>query len=416
MVRPIRMCADAASALLLAGVLLMVYWVDQRGLITSPPVPDDGNSGATGTGTEPPKPKLAVAPGKFDQMGKLLKTLGEGYQFVDVDESELTDLSKITKYDAIFLTCGEPTGAPAPAITKALRGYVEKHGGTLYASDLRYDILQAAFPEFVDLKAVAQGVQKDLIATVVDPDLRNVLGAVEMPLHFDQEEWRPAAFGGPAVTVYLKGSFKINGGVTIEAPLLVRFPCGKGTVLFTSFHNEKQKSDLVPKLLKYLVLSTVTAGVESNATQEMVRGGFSPKTKSLLSVTPGEQSVARTFQHAKAGTLKFSLGFEPRGARLRLEVVSPKGESRVEQGESTITIDVPDAAPGQWQYTAVAEKVPYENFPYLLTVGEAGGPDTTAVAAAPNPGSARRTARRSSSRRSPWARSTGPGWARPGSA
>src|SRR5262249_50653263 len=161
--------------------------------------------------------------------------------------AELIDLARIAQYDAVFLTCGESTGAPAPALTKALRAYVEQHGGTLYASDLRYDILKTAFPEFVDVKTEAQGGQKNLVGAVEDPDLRDVLGA-QMPLHFDLEGWRPAAFSGPAVTTYLKGSFQINGGVTIEAPLLIKFPCGKGAVLFTSFHNEKQNSELEKKL------------------------------------------------------------------------------------------------------------------------------------------------------------------------
>ena len=44
------------------------------------------------------------------------------------------------------------------------------------------------------------------------------------------------------MTVYLKGRFRTTAGVTIDAPLLVKFPFGKGTVLFTSFHNEKQNN------------------------------------------------------------------------------------------------------------------------------------------------------------------------------
>ncbi len=253
---------------------------------------------------------------------------------------------------------------PHPPWRRRVQEFVAQ-GGTLYASDLRFDTLQRAFPEFIDEKKLGQGVDKNVRATVQDADLRGLVGS-EVPLHFDRSPWRSAAFKGEGVTVYLKGSFKTNAGVTDEAPLLVKFPHGKGAVLFTSFHNTTQNSPIESKVLKYVVLSTVTARVEA----QIVRGGFSPTTKSLLTVAPGDSSVKRTFEHAKTGSLRFSLGFERQGAKLRLEVVSPTGEQRVERGDSTITIDVPDAAAGPWKYTAVAEDVPYKDFPFLLSVAE----------------------------------------------
>jgi hypothetical protein len=295
MVRLFRLFVDAAVAALLAGVLLAVYLMD--GPKPPPPAPPP-------VAIAPPKLKLAVTPSEFEEMGALLRGLGEGYEFLEIDESELTDPSRTNHYDAIFLTCRKPEGTPAPALVQALRAYVAEHGGTLYASDLRFDTLRAAFPEFVDAtKAGAQGMDRHLDATVEDPDLREVLGP-RAPLHFDREEWRPATFRGAGVTTYLRGSFRINGGgaVPIEAPLLVKLACGQGSVIFTSFHNGKQEnSELEKKLLKYLVLSTVMAGVESRANQDMVRGDFSPRTRSLLSVAPGEQSVTRSFEHAQPG-------------------------------------------------------------------------------------------------------------------
>ena len=204
-----------------------------------------------------------------------------------------------------------------------------------------------------------------------------------MPLHFDLDGWRPAAFRGDAVTIYLKGKFRTTAGQTIDAPLLVKFPIGKGTVLFTSFHNEKQNSELETKLLRHLVFSTVTAGVEATVTRSMVSGGFSLQKTSLLSAAPGDPSVTRTYPHAKPGALAFTLGFEPRGATLRLEVVSPVGERFVKQGDSTVTIDVPKAVAGTWTYTATPEVLPYPNYPFTLSVGTAGR--TAAVAATPSP-------------------------------
>jgi len=159
----------------------------------------------------------------------------------------------------------------------------------------------------VDAEAVSQGVQQNLRAQVVFPEMRDVLGS-EMPLHFDLDGWRPAAFRGESVTVYLRGTFRTTAGVAIDAPLLVKFPVGKGNVMFTSFHNEKQNSELETKLLKHLVFSTVASNVQKTVTESMVRGGFSLRKSNLLSAAPGDPSVSQTYEHTRSGGLAFTLG------------------------------------------------------------------------------------------------------------
>lgn len=64
------------------------------------------------------------------------------------------------------------------------------------------------------------------------------------------------------------------------------------------------------------------------------------------------------------------LGFESRGAELRLTVDGPDGRRLEHSGGSTFTLDVPNAAEGKWTCTITPVKVPYENFPFTLTVGE----------------------------------------------
>ena len=48
----------------------------------------------------------------------------------------------------------------------------------------------------------------------------------------------------------------------------------------------------------------------------------------------------------KAGHLQFALGFQNLGARLKLTVKSPGGKVLEQEGDSTFTIDVPDAEAG----------------------------------------------------------------------
>ncbi len=374
MPKPLRVCLDLAVAVLLAGALFGVYGWDSAAN-KRPPAPAQSPDLTVTTEEQtrveevPPEPlKLAVTPARFDDMGKLLDSLGAGFKYETVEDARLEDPAVCSQYGVIFLTCAESPSAPAQdKLRDSLRQFVEQ-GGTLYASDLRYDLLAEAFPKFVDATAIAQGTQQELEAEVLEPGLRAVLGPT-LPLRFPLEGWRPAAFGGRGVTVYMKGKFQTTAGVSIEAPLLVKFHAGNGTVLFTSFHNEEQNEKAEKQLLEYLVFTMVTAQVESKVTKTMVSGGFSPQQQNLLSATADHPSVASKYEHKQAGDLQFALGFERQGAKLRLEVKSPDGKSFAQEGDATFTISAPGAAPGTWQYTVVAEKLPYPHFPFTLTVG-----------------------------------------------
>jgi hypothetical protein len=360
--------ADLVLAALLAAALIGVYGWERNQTSRSEPGLTVVVEDTVQVDERAPSPlRLAVTPASFDDMGRLLDTLGEGYAYDVVEDADLEDPAVYGRYDVLFLTCAEMHARPQDRLATALRQFVSQ-GGTLYASDLRFDLLVAAFPEFVDATAVAQGTEQDVIAEVLEPGLQAILGT-ELPLHFDLDGWRPAAFGGRDVTVYLRGEFQTTAGVRIEAPLLVKFPVGGGAVFFTSFHNEKQNNDAEIELLKYLVFRMVTAKIESRVTRTMLSGGFSPQQQNLLSVTAGHPTVTGTYEHRRAGDLQFVLGFERQGARLRLEVQSPDGTSFVQQGDATLTIGVPAAPTGTWQYTAIAEKLPYPNFPFTLTVG-----------------------------------------------
>jgi len=70
-------------------------------------------------------------------------------------------------------------------------------------------------------------------------------------------------------------------------PLLVTFPHGEGTVIFTSFRNEAQNTEMEEELLRHLVFTTVTAREEGKIRRTMVRGGFSPTARNLLSASSG---------------------------------------------------------------------------------------------------------------------------------
>lgn len=305
---------------------------------------------------------------KFDDMGKLLLGLGEGYRYDDLPVDELVKAKKkIHDYDVVFLTCN--TGFEEQ-LADILVEYVTE-GGILYASDLRYDAIARAFPDVALKRLEAKGHAQELEADIVDPGLREALGKDKIHLKFDLGEWRPAAFGGPRVNVLLQSKYKqLFTQQVAEAPLMVKFQVGKGTVIFTSFHNEKQNSDDEKKLLQHLVFSLVTAGVDADINAKLEQSGFGTQRSNLLSTPKRNQTITKQHENKSVATLRFALGFRPEGAKLRFQVKSPDGKVFTKDCETSTIIEVPNAQTGMWTYSVTDLQLPYENFPFTVTVGE----------------------------------------------
>src|SRR5207253_610917 len=117
--------------------------------------------------------------------------------------------------------------------------------------------------EFRARMPVLPGVPQNVEASVVDPGLQSYLGHKTIPLCFEADSWRPAAFDGTKVEVCLRGTYRNQLGQTKLAPLLVKFRVQKGTVIFTSFHHAKNDGAIVRKLLDYLIFTTVNARSET---------------------------------------------------------------------------------------------------------------------------------------------------------
>ena len=324
--------------------------------------------------------RLAVTPSYrdknnivWDDMAKLLSTLGEGYKFTLMDSRELLYPKKLEEFDVLFLTCApggaDPLGrAIEEVFASNLRKFVEQ-GGTVYASDWRYDSIAAAFPEVASARLKGEGRGQTLEAEVVDAGLRDAVGPT-LPLKFDLDRWKTAAFEGEGVKVLVEGRYHRQQVGIAQAPLLVKFQFKKGTVIFTSFHNEKQNSEVEQKLLKYLVFSAVTAQIESQIAGELIKGGFSPQKQNLLSASVDNPKVSYAYRSTKAGKIRFVLGFDDRGAKLHLTVVSPAGKKSEHEGTSTFAIEEVSTGPGEWRYTVEALRVPFQEFPFTVTVAE----------------------------------------------
>jgi len=388
---PLNLSLDALLGTALAVALGLVFLFEPAEKPLAPPIEPPAPVEPETPSPQPKPLRLAVVPemAEFDDVGRLLDTLGEAYVYRRVGFDDLLERDRLERFDIVFLTCsgmpdnwlGEASGGQlrggnlrgpnvetfARAKT-ALRAFVSG-GGTLYASDLHFGVVAECFPEFVDDSLRSRGIAQTVEAKVVDPGLREQIGdAIE--LNFDQEGWAAAAFSGPGMTTYLEGTFATTDGVQKKSPLLVKFPLGQGNVVFTSFHNEKQNSEKERQLLKYLVFSAVTAGVDAEAGRQMARGGFSATKKNLFSASREAESVSQTYENKTVTDLQFVLAFPEQGATLELAVTGPDGTTERKQGSATITIDIPGATAGTWTYAIKAIKVPSANFPFTITVGQ----------------------------------------------
>ncbi len=314
-----------------------------------------------------PRPlKLAVTPFMHDDVAGLLKSMGAGYRYTTIRNEDTWSFMTLRNFDVVFLTCADMNLQDFQA-AMPLRKYVEA-GGTLYASDLRGDLLMAAFPEYRTRFPHLPGVAQSLEANVIDKGLQAHLGRKTIPLHFDAANWRPASFDASKATVCLKGAYRNNLGETWSAPLLVKFRAGKGTVIFTSFHHSRNDNAIVQKLLEYLVFSSVSARSEARVKELMLRSQFAAEDLRPAFVS-ADRKAEGSCRH-EGETLQIALGFENQGAKLKLTLRSPSGKIVEHEDQGLYLIEIPQAEAGVWQYTVTPSELPHANFPILIAVGK----------------------------------------------
>lgn len=209
---------------------------------------------------------IAVVSGEYDSIELVLDDLGFSYTLLNGtgwDQVELlTEPDVIGAYDIVFLNCGmNPnwTGIEEEAVA-TVRAYVDG-GGSLYASDWSYWLVERSFPDFLDFAgddlvedAAQAGAVGSLTAQVHDPVMVAALGGSTADISFDLPDWVAVQAAADPAWVLVDGTFPLSGGGQLHGPLAARMPYGDGAVLFTSFHNEAQATDDVQVLMREIVL------------------------------------------------------------------------------------------------------------------------------------------------------------------
>ena len=213
--------------------------------------------------------RIAVVTGRYDQIEAVLDELGLTYDLVEGAKGSdhvdfLRDRHQMSAYDILFFNCG--LGASwvthQNEIASNLRAYV-REGGSIYASDWAYYLVEVGWPDAHDFYGPDRtpadalvGEGGDITAIVQDAAMAAALGSSEAELRFDVGGW--AVIEDATSEVLLEATYSYRDGPKtgeIFGPVATRHRDVEGTVLFTSFHNEDQKTQDMAILLQEIILS-----------------------------------------------------------------------------------------------------------------------------------------------------------------
>lgn len=227
---------------------------------------------------------IAVIEGIYDHVEGILEASNLPYEIVGSDAADtatiafLTHVEAMSEYDVVFINCGslydairssDSTGMLLPRIAETMREYVEG-GGSIYTSDWAAPFVEEAFPDMIDwygddtsTSSYRTGAApQSITASINTPALQSLLGAEQTIIDFELPGWAVISSVGPNAVAHLQGETIVCGEDIPAckepgAPLLATYtaPSG-GTVMFTSFHNDRQQGHLnedMELILRFLV-------------------------------------------------------------------------------------------------------------------------------------------------------------------
>ncbi|MES2639925.1 MAG: hypothetical protein V4850_10600 [Myxococcota bacterium] len=134
-------------------------------------------------------------------------------------------------------------------------------GGTLVVSDWAYDMVEYCWPDAIEFfgddlvpDAGQVGMPDDILADVKDEKLVEAMGA-SLNVAYDYTAWSVIESVGAETEVLLSGTIEYQPSadelpVSLpNAPLMVRFTAGRGTVVYTTFHWSAQPPQVTETLL-----------------------------------------------------------------------------------------------------------------------------------------------------------------------
>lgn len=375
----LKQAGIAISVLLVCLVISYALgsWMGQRTAAVVTTTPAFSKTGASLVRRWEGQPlRLAVTPEGFDDIGSVLK--GMKFSPAEINFGALTSSYRLQSYDIVFLNCHSQLLRFSDG--EAIKKFVAD-GGVIYASDFAAAAIQSAFPDIVTFER--GGPPATLEAEVVDPTLMDKVGR-KVKLEFDLAGWWFATSWDRRCRVYLRA--KDEGRA-----LLFSFRYGKGFVIYTSFHNKAQTSEMERKLIEFLALRPLTMRLSQQVEQEIAQpvevgtlgqkqaGGLLSGRRMVMrreivgTIGTGQTSPVYQFQLVKPSAMKIVIGWEGGDGDFTIAVWSKQNPSRRwKEGAKTpplvLTVQRPLPA-GTYCLRLTAHKAPLPETPFVIGVG-----------------------------------------------
>lgn len=197
-------------------------------------------------------PPLYVSSSGSDDMGAVLDDLGLEYDPLNsVDVREIND-------GVVMLNCDG--GWESEIELPALRKFLER-GGAAIASDHA----SSAVKTFTDATFSNKVLPTRVTAEVVDDELVDLLGQQSLKLTFNMPLWhKPKRLPeGSRPLLESEGSLFSSG----RSVLAYQFSIGNGSMVYTSFHNHAQASDVEEALLQLLLMVPIAESTGTTVTE-----------------------------------------------------------------------------------------------------------------------------------------------------
>lgn len=223
---------------------------------------------------------VAVVTGDYDDFNLVLNQMGfANYVLIDgTDEATLSsfldDPAELAKYDIIFFNGGfveqgiiydldDPANTAPDTRVQNVVDYVN-NGGSIYASDWAYDLVEIGWPDRADFVGAdeipndAQMGDYDVVnAAVSDTSMSEFLGTNYIDVTYDLPVWPPVESVASSVSVHLTATVPYSDGLSdytlTSVPILYSFNSGDGKVVFSTFRVARNSSDETVDMLQYMM-------------------------------------------------------------------------------------------------------------------------------------------------------------------
>lgn len=219
-------------------------------------------------------PDIMVVTGAYDSIEDVLDRMGVEYDMTNGTSGSqhvtfLKDVDRMKEYDIIFLNCGMNDNwlNSRGEVAANIKDYVTS-GGSVYTSDWSYFAFEVAFPDAIDFMgddntpgAAYTGEAETVTADVIDANMQAVLGKNTASINYDLASWAVMESNESSATALLTGDVRYfdwntwASGTLRDVPLAVQIKPSGGNMIYTSFHNERQTTGDMDKMLEEIILS-----------------------------------------------------------------------------------------------------------------------------------------------------------------